>query len=461
MKINYAQGRFLFYCLMLLAYSAEPEPFLRNILTLSLVLFFFMTFDFIYHFGKRILVLDFIAFYAAAAYLVAPSLSYYLTDLDWYEGYNFMPIASDRYFKVAIPGMLALFAGLNFPFKSLEVEQQSFNEKIYDYLKDKEETGVKLFWVGVLGIIIEPFAPGALKFFIYLSGYMVFIGMLYIWFSPMKNKMPYVIATAVLLLLRAMLFSMFGELIFWSIVIAMVLTLRVRIPFGVKIATFIGGLVFVIFLQSVKYEIRMLTWFDTSGMDVSLGDKFDIYNRLIKERVDNPDLLFGPLMLSAALDRTNQGSLTGMAIRYTPEYEPFAKGETIFLATLASFIPRAIWPDKPEIGGKENMRRFTGFEVSEGTSMDIGQLGDAYVNFGAGGGAVFLFFYGFLFCFIYSKMLGMASIRPTIILWIPLFFVGVVHADTSVLACMGHIIKVSIFSFIFFWGYKKFFGAEL
>ena len=46
-------------------------------------------------------------------------------------------------------------------------------------------------------------------------------------------------------------------------------------------------------------------------------------------------------------------------------------------------------------------------------------------------------------------------------LWIPLFFVGVVNMDSSVLACFNHIIKAGMFAAVFFWGYKKFFDSEL
>ncbi|MCB0518005.1 MAG: hypothetical protein H6577_09485 [Lewinellaceae bacterium] len=455
-----------FYVLIALIFIffVNPEIYHEHILTFGLVLIAVLFFEFIRGFGIRIHPLDLMGFYAMAAYWVAPALAYHLTEIGWYEGFNFMCIPSEKYFATAVPGTLALLAGINFPFKIAYKNHKEYYEKISDYLKDKTDAGFKLFWIGLGSNLIAPFAPGGLGFFLELSSQLIYIGALYLWFSPMdmSKKLPYLVAMFLMPLARALKGGMFGEVVFWGAFMAMLMLLKFHVAFWKKMVIAVFGVVFILFIQSIKYEFRQMTWYTQETSQQTMGYKAEVFQKLWSDRVADPDLLVGPLMLSNALDRTNQGSLVAMAVRYVPEYEPYANGETIFLATAASFIPRFVWPNKPVVGSREKMIRFTGFDNGEYTAMDIGQLGDAYVNFGPWGGALFMFIYGFLFAFIFAKIFEIAeSNMLSLILWVPLFYAGVVQMDGSVLACMNHIIKTGMFTFMAIMAYKKFFGTEL
>ena len=80
--------------------------------------------------------------------------------------------------------------------------------------------------------------------------------------------------------------------------------------------------------------------------------------------------------------RLNQNLLVGAAIRNTPSMVPFRNGETIY-AALLSIIPRAIWPDKPEVGGSGNyVSEHTLTTFGAGTSVGMGQVLEFYINFG-------------------------------------------------------------------------------
>ncbi len=455
-----------FYILIALlsGYVLVPDIYHENNLPLSLALFVALLVDFIQGFGKRIHPLDLMGLYAALTYMLAPSLSYYLAEIEWYVGYNVMCIPKEQYLSVAMPGTFMVLVGLNFPFKEINTGQIDYYDQIKEYLKDKTDAGFKLFWIGFAANFLLPFMPGGLGFFMELASQLIYIGGLYLWFSPMemKKKLPYLIVMLVLPLARTLREGMFGELVFWTVFMAMIMLLKYRVAFWKKLLMAVSGLIFMLFIQSIKYEYRTLTWYTDEAGTETLSYKLNVFQNLWQDRLDNPDMLYGPFVLSNALDRTNQGGLTAMAIRYVPDYEPYAKGETIFLATAASFIPRFLWPNKPTVGGREKMIRFTGFDNGEITSMDIGQLGDAYVNFGTLGGAVFMFIYGLVFAFFFSKIfeIGRANML-SLTLWIPLFYVGVVTMDSSVLASFNHLIKSGMFAYIFFIGYKKFFKSDL
>ncbi|HFA48640.1 MAG TPA: hypothetical protein ENJ95_06415 [Bacteroidetes bacterium] len=453
---------FYLYISLLAVYLFMPNIFIENNLVFGLAMFAYVLGRFVWRLGKKLDALSVMALYATGAYLLAPALSYYLVETDWYKGFNTMSVPYEEYFRVAVPGILALLGGLSFPYKSLDYEFEKPIERIREYLEDKPLVGVQLFWTGIFCTLAMPFVPNALGFFFELGSALVYIGALYIWLSPTEIKLPYYIATAAMPLLNAIKGGMYGGIIFWGLLMLIMVLPSFKVKIHTRLLFVASGFLIVLFLQSVKYEIRRLTWFAYDDEVTGLDYKLDLYQRLIGDRVEDPTLLFGEIMLSGALDRTNQGSLTSMAIRYTPQFEPYANGETIFLSTLGSFVPRFIWPDKPKAGGRENMLRFTGYDIGDVTAMDIGQLGDAYVNFGAKGGAVFLFFYGLLFCTVYMFMFKIsAESIPTLILWIPLIYTGVSQADTSVLVCLNHLIKSSMFMLILFIGFEKIFGTKL
>jgi len=451
--------RFIICCLIIFAYAAKPSLFIENILMFSLTLICVQMIDFIWNLGQKIKPLDLMAMLATIAYLLSPAFSYYLVEIEWYEGYNFMATTAERYFEVALPGTIALIGGLNFPFKATMVDHKARIAEIEEHLAKHVDVGIKLFWAGCVCTVLSPFMPSGVAHFVVIGSHLIYIGGLYIWFSGYKGRLPYFITMFLLPLIKSIKYSMFGEMIFWYIFLIMILLVKYPIKFYVKISIVLVGMFLILFIQSIKYEYRLNTWQST---DVGFEQRMEIFEQLSSDRVKNPELLYGQAILSGILDRSNQGSLTSMAIRYTPEYEPFAKGETIFLATAASFIPRFLWPDKPTVDGHENMRRFTGFQPFESTAMDIGQLGDAYVNFDIWGGAVFLLFYGMFYGFVNAKLFEMsASFSPAALLWIPLFFAGCIQVESSVLSTVNHLIKVTMFFAIVYWGFRRFLNVKL
>jgi hypothetical protein len=85
-------------------------------------------------------------------------------------------------------------------------------------------------------------------------------------------------------------------------------------------------------------------------------------------------------------ERLNQDFLLGAAIVYLESGTvPFAHGGTFRDAAFA-VIPRALWPNKPATGGSGDLvADYTGFRFADGTSVGIGQVMEAYVNFGTEG----------------------------------------------------------------------------
>ena len=158
--------------------------------------------------------------------------------------------------------------------------------------------------------------------------------------------------------------------------------------------------------------------------------------------------------------RINQGWLVAMTMKRVPAKFDFAYGETIWQSVAAAFLPRFIWPEKPNAGGKANLKRFWGYDLV-GFSMNIGPFGEAYANFDVLGGIVYMFFYGLFFNFMLTSILKFAEKRPTIVLWLPFLFYYSITVETDLLTTMSSLVKGLIFMWIIFKIYHIAFRLDL
>ena len=155
------------------------------------------------------------------------------------------------------------------------------------------------------------------------------------------------------------------------------------------LALYLGLSLFVTYMRD-RVEIREVVW----GQQAAFEDRVERLARTITnfEFLDfnNPDQVL-------ALDsRLNQNFFVGLAVqRYQEGVLDLQYGGTVPLWAL---IPRAVWPDKPDVGGGRTVvAEATGQDLAEGTSFGAGQVLEFYVNFGWPGVVVGFFAVGALF----------------------------------------------------------------
>ena len=426
-------------------------------LSIALTIFFFL--EFLQDLGKKIVILYLPGLMALLTWLVMPVIFYHVyTKADWQAHLwaKYMPVSSDRYFGFVVPGALLFILGLRIPLGRSDINRnpQKYMDNVREYLKDKPKLGLILIGIGLASGVFDFLSPASLKQVFYLLEHLTYVGVFYVFYSPNKFK-GYVSAGVIALTIaQALANGMFGELIFISSLSFILVMLGKKVSFRRKFAISIVGLFLVILTQSVKSQYRVRSWKEGTGSDPLY------FAELLGDKITDPSSMLDKDKLFFIAVRLNQGWLVAVTMDRVPRLFPYANGETIGESVAASFVPRFLWPDKPEAGGKANLKRFWGFEIRN-FSMNIGPIGEAYANFGEQGGIIYMFFYGLFFNFMLAMTLRLAEKTPTLILWLPFLFMYTITVESDLLMTMNSVMKATLFTWIVFKVFKSGFHIQL
>jgi hypothetical protein len=429
---------------------------------LSIGLFVYFLLNFIDSFGKSYNLLDITILLAIFQCLLMPAIIYNFYNSDYIVialRYD-MGVPEEVYYGFMLPAIIALIIGLKLPlqFRAVGIKQLSvYINNAKSHLIGKGNLGILLIIIGVVSGVFQLFIPGELNYVAYLFGKLLYVGILYTFYSDDKRKAMFLIGGVVVALSQSLSQGMFGELIFTLVLSVMLILLGKKIRGSVKAVLVVVGIIFIFLIQSIKGEYRSVTWYGKGNQEQS---KTEAFFSILTERITTPSRFFDLDVLFPFVNRFNQGMIVSKVMTYVPASAPFAGGETITTSLAASFIPRLFWADKPISGGKWNMERFTGF-IIEGYSMNISPMGEAYGNFGTEGGIVFMFVYGLFFNVAILILITLSKTRPTLILWIPILFLNSLQVETDILMCVNSLIKTSIFIWFCYWGADRFLRLKL
>jgi hypothetical protein len=182
-----------------------------------------------------------------------------------------------------------------------------------------------------------------------------------------------------------------GYGVYWALsgVAFLFIILRRRFWFYVSAPVFgVLGLSFFAVYFSLRVILRFVV--STGG---TLSDRLAAISQMVSSFQFMA--LDSPLLIMAVDQRLNQNYLVGYGVeQYESGSVDLLYGGTVQLWTL---IPRAVWPDKPEIGGGGDLvSQFTGIPFAQGTSVGSGQVLEFYMNFATAGVIVGFFVLGVL-----------------------------------------------------------------
>jgi hypothetical protein len=425
------------------------------------LLFAFVFKAFIDSIGKKIGYLEIISAYATLLWLVGPVIAYaifneYDNQASLWE--SFMPMPANDYFAYALPGTMLFVLGLRITIFDSGVNMTNQIKNIKSYLSGKSNISITLISIGLSTAFFEAYFPVSIRNVVSNISFMLYIGLFYAIYSSFRRKGAVLVLVSSVAIAQSILSGMFGTLIFLTTLSILIFLSGKKVSLFVKVSTTSVGIFIILLMSSIKGDYRKATW---SGLDRS-GDS-GLYWQLIVERLLNPSQIFSADKLYLIAVRVNQGQLVAKTMQYVPQTQDYVYGQTIVEALASALVPRFVWKDKPLVGGGDKACRFLGDCESStyGNSFNITPLGEAYVNFGQFGGAIFMFFYGLLFNFLFNKALQMSIKRPTIILWLPLVFISFFTMENDIIAFTNTFAKSSLFVFFVFVFFQVFFKIKL
>lgn len=132
---------------------------------------------------------------------------------------------------------------------------------------------------------------------------------------------------------------------------------------------------------------------------------------VLVEGLDGPKLADGTTRL---LKRLSYIEFFGLALNYVPLYLPHENGALLADAISRPFMPRIFFPDKAVIDDSLRTAYYTGgaIKAGQGTSISIGYMAEAYIDFGAAGMMAALVGLGCFFGLIYRFLLRNPEAGP-------------------------------------------------
>jgi hypothetical protein len=420
---------------------------------IGLAFFVFFTIKFFVEIGETLEIRDLIIFIALLEWIVGPALKYHLSPKDIFY---YMVIPEAEYMNFVVPASLVFIGGLYFPgiYKKIDYTVQII--RINPILKKHPNIDFILIITGVFSNAVLDFFPQSIRYFLYLIGLSRYIGLFFLILNDRKYKWPIFSGVIFWLFLETVRDAVFHELILWLIFLFMVIAFLYQFNTKKKLMFLIPFIALIILIQSIKFYFRQEIAIYAGTMD-----RASLFTEMVTKEIQSGEKTMSASNFDAAIDRINQGWIVARIMRYTPDYEPYAKGETIIQGIEASLVPRFLNPDKPQAGGRDNFERFTGKKLSENTSMGLSPLGEAYANFGIDGGILFMFILGLFYNFYMLVIVKLSNRYPSLILWLPLLFLQVVKAETDFVVVLNHLVKASVVVAILIYGIRKVFSIKI
>jgi len=419
----------------------------------SIALLAFVFLDFLDNLGKKVVVLDIAVILAVFTWLVMPVIFYtYYTKADHMARifFKYMPIPADDYFSFAVPGTLMMIIGFKIRLRKAEIDEKplAFRAKLDNFFRGKAKLGFYLIGISIVAGFFIKMVPASLGRVVGLMMHLGHVGVFYIFFSGHQHRIKILIGILALLFIQSIASGMFGELVYLMAIFYILIALYSKQQsLRRKLVITLAGLLVISLIQTVKKDYRKVAW--VSGGDAGL------FVELIANAATHPGSILQKDILYNQAVRLNQGWLIAVTMDRVPRKFDYAYGETIWVSLAAAVIPRLFWPDKPEAGGKYNLKRFWGYNMV-GYSMNIGPIGEAYANFGRTGGIIFMLFYGLFFNLILTLLLRWSEKRPSVLCWIPFLFFYAVVVETDIFTSVGSIMTSLMFMVIFIRLFKYF-----
>ncbi len=406
---------------------------------------FMLLFDSISHF---ISVRYLLGSFMCVQYLLGPTFAY--NGLDQYQYFEYrMAIPEVDYFLYAIPAVLAFITGVHLFAGNLKGEKVN-EQGIMAFVQKNPKLPYTFIVMGLFASVASSYFSTELAFVFYLLGSFKFIGLFLLVLGSKQLKVLPVVIVIGSIVSSSFGEGMFHDLLTWVIFTGSVFAIKYKISFQTKIIGAAGFVLFALTLQILKGAFR-------NSLGHSGGENgVEAFGNLVKEQNQTEKGLFSYEKIAESNVRINQGFIQTNIMLTIPDKEPFSNGEEMGRVLQAALLPRILAPNKLNAGDRDIVYRYSRIKLSRGTSMGLGSLGDAYINYGIFGGCIFMFLLGLLYCAVLNVFYRNSLKYPVLVLFTALVFYYPIRPDCELQTILGHLFKsvFLIFVIINIWKYE-------
>ncbi|HEY4934960.1 MAG TPA: hypothetical protein VII44_00190, partial [Puia sp.] len=416
--------------------------------------------------GKGLVLRELVVLHTIFICLVMPSMGYSIYNYDNYLArvfYRYMLVPENVYFGYAMPAVCAFSVSLCYPVIKKDTildEGDSFKrllQRVRNEIRTNNKTGIIIVAIGVLMFFLIGAVPDAVRFAVTLLFFSSFAGILYIYYSqPFPSKNILLVLFSLFVVGLAIQSGVFTVVVYMGITLFSYLFLGRKYALWKKFMVFTVGVFLLFITQNVKTAYRDITWKDNV-----VDDKTSLFLDIIVDKVNNFDKLIELDGFFPVYMRTNQGYNISKVMQRIPSQQEYDDGNHLLITSASALVPRFLWPDKPEAGGKESMQYFAGLSIY-GWSTNVSPLGEAYGSFGPYGGIIFMFGLGFFIRWIYKRVFVISQKLPLLILWIPVLFYQVTYCmETDSLQVFNSLVKGAFFLWLLYKLVPDWFGKKV
>lgn len=401
----------------------------------------FVAYQFTKQLGVSLPILELMLLIAGLQWIIGPLIEYAAPTVH-YKYY--MYVDQVVYMAYVVPAYLLFVIIILVGLKRMVQLNIALEQLVYF-----SKFGLSLFFIGIVYDLFSGFL-GFLGFLGYIISNFKFVGAIILYFSKNKRVRRLFYIAILFLLYRSLSNAMFHDFVLWSAFFYMFWAFQFKPSVFTKLTTFAVAGIFLISLQTIKAAYRSEVWAGNKGNKIELFVGL-MYDALLgdgstldaeENNVDNNV-------------RLNQGWIISAILDEIPKKTNYFGGSTIVDALSASLLPRFLDPDKAKAGGQENFRKFTGLQISDGTSMGISIIGEGYGNYGKIGGIFFMGFWALFVLLVWKYLLKQASKNILLVAFLPLIFLQVIKAETELVVVLNHLVKSGIVVLLFL----RFFGS--
>lgn len=419
---------------------------------LILVLFGVLVMMMLDHLGKAIILREVISAHSCFVCLVMPLMGYSFFPITnnlarlWVR---YMPIPMEQYFSYALPAISGFIFALCWPLSDKRRSDhgpglQNILGRAKIIVQEKSRMGTILLVISIISFEGYTYLPTVLQFAFLLFFFAGFAGLLYVYYSKTFRYRKLVLWLFFGFIgIISVNSGMFTIVAYMGMTLLSFLFLGRKTRLWKKLSLAVVGIFLLVVVQMVKPAFRGKIWRGDYQ-----GNKGLLFANMFADKLTNLSLESADVFFPVYY-RTNQGFNVALVMRRFPEAHPYDNGVNLAMNIVSAFVPRFLWPDKPEAGGKFNMRYYTGFTIVN-FSTNVGPLGEGWGSFGRGG-ILFMLILGFFIRLAYRQIFVMASKMPLLLFWIPLFFYQVTYsAETDTLQIMNSLVKSAFFAYLLY-----------